>query len=195
MRIMKVYQQIKKYRKLCNFSQEELAEKIYVSRQTISNWENGKSYPDIDNLLRLSSLFEISLDTLIKGDVDLMKKKLSSHDMDIWTGVMIIFWLLAIFVGIPMTYFLGWIGIGVIATLFVIYFAAAVRVDLIKKKNDLKTYKEIVAFTNNQELSLEEKVKDRQGYWKRELLLILVSGLITAFLSFIVIIIVKMILY
>ncbi|WP_162894177.1 helix-turn-helix transcriptional regulator [Companilactobacillus musae] len=192
---MKVYQQIKKYRKLCNFSQEELAEKIYVSRQTISNWENGKSYPDIDNLLRLSSLFEISLDTLIKGDVDLMKKKLSSHDMDIWTGVMIIFWLLAIFVGIPMTYFLGWIGIGVIATLFVIYFAAAVRVDLIKKKNDLKTYKEIVAFTNNQELSLEEKVKDRQGYWKRELLLILVSGLITAFLSFIVIIIVKMILY
>lgn len=192
---MKVYQQIKKYRKLCNFSQEELAEKIYVSRQTISNWENGKSYPDIDNLLRLSSLFEISLDTLIKGDVDLMKKKLSSHDMDIWTGVMIIFWLLAIFVGIPMTYFLGWIGIGVIATLFVIYFAAAVKVDLIKKKNDLKTYKEIVAFTNNQELSLEEKVKDRQGYWKRELLLILVSGLITAFLSFIVIIIVKMILY
>lgn len=192
---MKVYQQIKKYRKLCNFSQEELAEKIYVSRQTISNWENGKSYPDIDNLLRLSSLFEISLDTLIKGDVDLMKKKLSSHDMDIWTGVMIIFWLLAIFVGIQMTYFLGWIGIGVIATLFVIYFAAAVRVDLIKKKNDLKTYKEIVAFTNNQELSLEEKVKDRQGYWKRELLLILVSGLITAFLSFIVIIIVKMILY
>lgn len=192
---MKVYQQIKKYRKLRNFSQEELAEKIYVSRQTISNWENGKSYPDIDNLIRLSSLFEISLDTLIKGDVDLMKKKLSSHDMDIWTGVMIIFWLLAIFVGIPMTYFLGWIGIGVIATLFVIYFAAAVKVDLIKKKNDLKTYKEIVAFTNNQELSLEEKVKDRQGYWKRELLLILVSGLITAFLSFIVIIIVKMILY
>lgn len=192
---MKVYQQIKKYRKLRNFSQEELAEKIYVSRQTISNWENGKSYPDIDNLIRLSSLFEISLDTLIKGDVDLMKKKVSSHDMDIWTGVMIIFWLLAIFVGIPMTYFLGWIGIGVIATLFVIYFAAAVKVDLIKKKNDLKTYKEIVAFTNNQELSLEEKVKDRQGYWKRELLLILVSGLITAFLSFIVIIIVKMILY
>lgn len=44
------------------FSQEELAEKIYVSRQTISNWETAKNYPDIHSLLRLSSLFNVSLD-------------------------------------------------------------------------------------------------------------------------------------
>jgi Predicted transcriptional regulators len=57
---MKVHEQIRKYRKQYNFSQEELAEKIYVSRQTISNWENGKSYPDIENLLILSTLFHIT---------------------------------------------------------------------------------------------------------------------------------------
>lgn len=44
-----------------NLSQEELAEKIYVTRQTISNWENDKSYPDIHSLLLLSSTFHISL--------------------------------------------------------------------------------------------------------------------------------------
>lgn len=53
---MDLSHQIKKYRKQLAFSQEELAEKIYVSRQTISNWENERSYPDIHNLLLLSVL-------------------------------------------------------------------------------------------------------------------------------------------
>lgn len=48
---MELYKQIKRYRTDMNLSQEELAEKIYVTRQTISNWENDKSYPDIHSLL------------------------------------------------------------------------------------------------------------------------------------------------
>ena len=44
---MELSKQIKKYRTETNLSQEELADKIYVSRQTISNWENEKNYPDI----------------------------------------------------------------------------------------------------------------------------------------------------
>ena len=64
-------------------SQEELAEKVYVTRQTVSNWENGKSYPDIHSLLLLSSLFEVSLDELVKGDIELMKKEISKKDMDL----------------------------------------------------------------------------------------------------------------
>ena len=67
---MELNEQIKKYRTEMNLSQEELAEKIYVTRQSISNWENGKNYPDIHSLLLLSSLFGISLDQLVKGDID-----------------------------------------------------------------------------------------------------------------------------
>ena len=66
--------QIKKYRTDLHLSQEELAEKVYVTRQTISNWENEKSYPDIHSLLLLSSLFNVSLDQLIKGDIEKMKE-------------------------------------------------------------------------------------------------------------------------
>ena len=51
---MELYKQIKRYRTDMNLSQEELAEKIYVTRQTISNWENDKSYPGIHSLLLLS---------------------------------------------------------------------------------------------------------------------------------------------
>ena len=52
---MEISKQIKKYRAQENLSQEELAEKIFVSRQTISNWENDKNYPDIKSLLLISN--------------------------------------------------------------------------------------------------------------------------------------------
>ena len=51
-----------------NLSQEQLAEKLNVTRQTISNWENGKFYPDIDSLVNLSKFFNVSLDDLLSYD-------------------------------------------------------------------------------------------------------------------------------
>lgn len=63
---MELGTQIRKYRNERTLSQETLAEKVYVSRQTVSNWENDKSYPDVNSLVLLSEVFEISLDQLIK---------------------------------------------------------------------------------------------------------------------------------
>lgn len=60
---MELGNQIKHYRNEGNLSQEALAEKVYVSRQTVSNWENDKSYPDVKSLLLLSEVFHTSLDT------------------------------------------------------------------------------------------------------------------------------------
>ena len=65
--------QIKKYRTELHLSQEELAEKVYVTRQTISNWENEKSYPDLQILIAMSNQFDVSLDTLLKGDSKMVK--------------------------------------------------------------------------------------------------------------------------
>ena len=52
-------------RKLKNLSQEDLAEKLQVSRQTISKWESGDSLPDIEKCRKLSELFEVSIDDLV----------------------------------------------------------------------------------------------------------------------------------
>ncbi len=49
-------------------TQEYVAEAVQVSRQTISNWENERSYPDIVSVIKLSDLYNISLDELLKGD-------------------------------------------------------------------------------------------------------------------------------
>ena len=64
---------IQLFRMLIAITQETVAEKINVSRQTISNWENEKSYPDIISVIELSSLYSISLDDLLKGDERMME--------------------------------------------------------------------------------------------------------------------------
>ena len=51
---MEIGKQIKKQRQANHWTQEELAEKIYVSRQSVSNWENDKTYPDVQSLVLLS---------------------------------------------------------------------------------------------------------------------------------------------
>jgi len=77
---MELGKQIKKLRTEANLSQEELAERIFVSRQTISNWENDRNYPDIKSLLLLSEVFQVSLDNLVKGDLKEMKREIDAQE-------------------------------------------------------------------------------------------------------------------
>ena len=65
---MEIGKKLKNARIEAGLTQEKAAEKIDVSRQTISNWENEKSYPDIISVIALSDLYSGSLDELLKGD-------------------------------------------------------------------------------------------------------------------------------
>ncbi|MEG0286499.1 MAG: helix-turn-helix transcriptional regulator [Vagococcus sp.] len=71
---MELSEKLKNKRKELGVSQEEVAEKLYVSRQTVSNWETGRTLPDIKNIILISEIYEISLDELIKGDREVMEK-------------------------------------------------------------------------------------------------------------------------
>ena len=64
-----------------DLTQEQVADALFVSRQTISNWENEKSYPDIISIIRLSDLYSISLDELLKGDQKMMEHLNESTDI------------------------------------------------------------------------------------------------------------------
>lgn len=70
---MEIGKKLKDARMKSGFTQETVAEKLHVSRQTISNWENEKSYPDIISVIALSDLYSISLDDLLKGDRKMME--------------------------------------------------------------------------------------------------------------------------
>ena len=65
---------IKNARTIKKLIQEQVAEDLNVSRQTISNWENGKSLPDIVSIIRMSELYDLSLDELLKGNATLLNK-------------------------------------------------------------------------------------------------------------------------
>jgi len=65
---------LKELRKSKNMSQEQLAEKLYVSRQAITKWENGTGLPDIENIVAISALFNESLDNLLSEEKSLLTK-------------------------------------------------------------------------------------------------------------------------
>ena len=71
---MEIGKKLKEARLNRDLTQEVIAEKLNVSRQTISNWENEKSYPDIISVIALSDLYSVSLDELLKGD-----QKMAEH--------------------------------------------------------------------------------------------------------------------
>ena len=69
---MKLNEKIYEYRKQNRWSQEELADKLDVSRQTISKWEVGKAVPELDKLIKLAELFNISVDELVKENIEIV---------------------------------------------------------------------------------------------------------------------------
>ena len=159
--------QIKKYRNAMELSQENLAEKIYVTRQTISNWENGKSYPDIHSLLLLSSLFGISLDQLIKGDVEIMKKEISKAEVaefNWFSKVFSILFIVSIIAFVPLIVFLRIYGAVIWSVLYLITFGFGIKVEKLKKSNDLHTYREIVAFSEGKCL---DEIQEQREIGKR----------------------------
>lgn len=73
---MQIGEKIKFLRMQNNLTQSELAKQLNVSSQAVSNWERQKGYPDIGNLITLSDKFELSLDELIKEDIDFKERLL-----------------------------------------------------------------------------------------------------------------------
>lgn len=161
---MKLGQQIQKLRSENNISQEEMAEKIYVSRQTISNWENNKSYPDVKSLLLLSNLFNISLDTLVKGDIKEMKREIKSEDFHRFgkeRDIFAVLLLCTILFPIPLAHFLGSVGWGLWAIIAILTMYYSIKIEKLKKSFDIQTYKEIVAFTEGTTLNKDIKNQER----------------------------------
>lgn len=143
---MELERRLVELRKEKNLSQEELAEKLYVSRQTISNWERGKTYPDID-----------SLDNLIKGDVDAMKYQIDQSQLKKWLIIGGSFWFLfSVAFGTrylldsrQSTAILSLLAMPVIYSFFQIFY--------ILKNQELQTYADILKFlhpTNNVKISI-----------------------------------------
>lgn len=180
---MELGKQIKHYRTENALSQDNLAERVFVSRQTISNWENDKSYPDINSIVLLSEVFDVSIDNLIKGDVEQMKVEINTEEvkkMNVYSWWMLVFLLLAVVSVIPLGKLIGFYAFFTFACLWGISMFFAVKIEKIKKNNDIQTYKEIVAFTEGKGLDEIKKIEEKAKRPYQKVLLALASGLIAA---------------
>ena len=113
-------------------SREELAQQINVSRQAVYKWENNKGYPDIQNLLRLSEIYETTIDELIKNDPTLQRKiddnqdeskELDDEEMlnpGFYIGIVII--ILGIFLGIALGNLILSTVLNIIGTLIISFY-------------------------------------------------------------------------
>ena len=179
---MELGKQIKMHRQKAHLSQEELANRVYVSRQTISNWENDKCYPDVNSLILLSEIFQISLDNLIKGDIEVMKDVIQKEEIEKMNrygktyAIMLIATAVSavpLFMWLCVWAFIPWGIIWAISLCF------AFKVEKVKKDNDVQTYKEIVAFSEGKLLDDIQKQREIGKRSYQKILLVIGSAAVT----------------
>lgn len=185
---MELGSQIKKYRGELKLSQDALAEKIYVSRQTISNWETEKNYPDVNSLIRMSEVFGVSVDVLLKGDVEEMKRIIKEDDIKEFTKLSWLYTILLFFMlitPIPLAKFLGFWGMGIWAVLAAVATIYAVKIEKKKKIHNIQTYREISAFLEGKTLDEIEAAREEGKRPYQKVLLGIACGVIALVVSII----------
>lgn len=188
---MQLATQLKQLRERAGLSQDAFAKQIYVSRQTVSNWERGRTYPDVQSLLLISEALDVSIDELIKGDAEEMKYKIE-HDSKLLnrSGLGMALSLIAFTFSMAWLYWQdkhGWsleqmLPTFVLVALSVVALAVLTAiVERIKKDRDLVTYREISDFMDGT-LPIEEdgkpKALSREHPRAADLLKFLVSALL-----------------
>ncbi len=163
--------QIKKFREQHKISQEELALKIFVSRQTVSNWETNKSCPDIKSLIALSNIFNVSLDDFIKEDIKEMREiveKATIKKFNLMGFVYLVELLILIISAYPLFSIDGYVGVVIWLCLFAITLYTASKIEKFKKTYDIQTYKEILAFIDGKQLTYDETQQElgKRNYQK-----------------------------
>ena len=178
---MEIGNQIKQHRATLNLSQEELAEQIYVTRQTLSNWENGKTYPDVNSLLRLSDVFGVTLDELVKGDIPKMKEQIKQTDIIEFkraSYILTVMYLVMVVSALPLWTYLKITGMviwGIWTAASLLY---AFHVEKLKKRHNIQTYKEIQAFMDGKRLDELETAEEKGKRPYQKILLTLGSALL-----------------
>lgn len=183
---MEIGNNIKQHRNRLSLSQDALAEKLYVSRQTISNWENEKSYPDVHSLILLCTIFDVSLDQLIGGDVIIMKEQINELDREKFGRLSLLFsalFFLLVVTPLPLYHYLQGVGIAIWCAIVIITVIVMVPVERYKNQFDMQTYKEIVAFSEGKTLTSIEKAKEEAKRPYQSILYALVCGVVVALVN------------
>lgn len=202
---MELPQQLKANRERLGLTQEDVAQRIFVSRQTMSSWETGKTYPDVQSLLLLSNLFGVSIDSLVKGDVETMKETIVKDAVRMerlsigMVGLLLagvaclVGWDLIWDEPVASVPWLTWgvvVGMALFALCAALALVCACRVEKLKKDHDLVTFREISAFMDGEDAeaiaNLNLDAFSRKHPWAANVVKVLAGAAVALALGFIV---------
>ena len=186
---MQLGKHIKQLRHEKSLSQEKLAEMVYVSRQTISNWENDKSYPDINSLVLLSQVLDVTIDQLIKEDIEMMEEQLNQDDIRKFgylSNIFAVMMLITIITPIPLVHYLSYLGLGIWLLIFAATFYISILAEKEKKRLNIQTYKEILSFMDGKQLDKINQAREEGKRPYQKIIYAFVVGLITLIINLII---------
>ena len=180
---MELARRIREHRERLGMSQGELAKAVFVTRNTISNWETDRTYPDVQSLLLLSNLFGTSIDALVREDSQEMRNALAVgvKRMNRLGVVMMVFGLACVawvIVGIAMDWGLAPIAVPA-AALFIPASIAAFLVDKMRHDNQLYAYQSVEAYLAGEDPDVNNPYNRRAGkHWVAKRIALTVVGII-----------------
>lgn len=186
---MQLGKHIKQLRHEKSLSQEKLAEMVYVSRQTISNWENDKSYPDINSLVLLSQVLDVTIDQLIKEDIEMMEEQINQDDIRKFgylSNIFAVMMLITIITPIPLVHYLSYLGLGIWLLIFAATFYISILAEKEKKRLNIQTYKEILSFMDGKQLDKINQAREEGKRPYQKIIYTFVVGLITLIINLII---------
>lgn len=186
---MQLGKHIKQLRHEKSLSQEKLAEMVYVSRQTISNWENDKSYPDINSLVLLSQVLDVTIDQLIKEDIEMMEEQINQDDIRKFgylSNIFAVMMLITIITPIPLVHYLSYLGLGIWLLIFAATFYISILAEQEKKRLNIQTYKEILSFMDGKQLDKINQAREEGKRPYQKIIYAFVVGLITLIINLII---------
>lgn len=192
---MEVGEKIRSLRAELGITQEALAERVYVTRQTISNWENGKTFPDIESLLLLSDVFGVPVDAIVKGGMSAMEERASQEQArrfreDSATyGVMLAVSVAALAASVAT---LNLLAGAVSAAMYGVSLFFAFRLERQKRDFDVQSFREIVAFMRGEGVEEIRAARKTGPRWPVVLAKVTAGALFGALTVFIICLVAKL---
>ena len=148
-----------------------------------------KSYPDINSLVLLSQVLDVTIDQLIKEDIEMMEEQINQDDIRKFgylSNIFAVMMLITIITPIPLVHYLSYLGLGIWLLIFAATFYISILAEKEKKRLNIQTYKEILSFMDGKQLDKINQAREEGKRPYQKIIYAFVVGLITLIINLII---------
>ena len=175
---------------LCFYLSESLESRdIDIFLNSDIGIQRDKSYPDINSLVLLSQVLDVTIDQLIKEDIEMMEEQINQDDIRKFgylSNIFAVMMLITIITPIPLVHYLSYLGLGIWLLIFAATFYISILAEKEKKRLNIQTYKEILSFMDGKQLDKINQAREEGKRPYQKIIYAFVVGLITLIINLII---------